>query len=165
MAAIDKLYTKYYSDARNLVAWLSNKRPSMLEDLYSWTFNEKEFNSIKEDRYNESLDNNTEACQRLELDKGRKHAINKMMEYYKSFDDFDITRVHPYEEVDYLREQKERLKDKDLYISDVELPIARFTLKQDMWLKWHCPLEFVRQYLKDNCGMKEHWYYRLFFKY
>ena len=165
MAAIDKLYTKYYSDARNLVAWLSNERPSMLEDLYDWTFNESEFNSLKEEIYNESLDRNTEACQRWELDKGRENAINKMMEYYKSFDDFDINRVHPDEEVDYLRKQKERLRDKDLYISEVELPIARFTLRQDTWLKWHCPLGFIRRYLKDNCGMKEHWYYKLFFKY
>jgi hypothetical protein len=165
MAAIDKLYTKYYSDARNLVAWLSNKRPSMLEDLYSWTFNEKEFNSIKDERYNESLYNNTEACKCWELDKGRKHDINKTMEYYKSFDDFDISRVHQDEEVDYLRKQKERLKDKDLYISEVELPIARFTLKQDTWLKWYCPLGFIRDYLKGQCGVKEHWYYKLFFKY
>ena len=51
MAAIDKLYTKYYSDARNLVVWLSIKRPSMLENLYDWTFSEQEFNSIKEERY------------------------------------------------------------------------------------------------------------------
>ena len=165
MAAIDKLYTKYYSDARNLVAWLSNKRPSMLEDLYDWTFNEQEFNSIKEDRYNSSLEINAKAYERWELDKGREHAISKMMDYYKSFDDFYITRVHPDEEVDYLYKQKKELSNKNFYILDIGLPIARFTLKQDTWLKWHCPLEFVRQYLKDNCGMKEHWYYKLFFKY
>ena len=165
MAAIDKLYTKYYSDARNLVAWLSNKRPSMLEDLYDWDFSEKEFNSIKEERYYDSLSRNTKACERWELNKGREHAINKMMEHYKSFDDFDVSRVHPDEEVDYLYKQKNELKYRDFYIGDIELPIARFTLKQDTWLKWHCPLGFIRRYLKDNCGMKEHWYYKLFFKY
>lgn len=165
MAAIDKLYTKYYSDARNLVAWLSNKRPSMFENLYDWAFTEKEFNSVKEGRYNTSLDINSKGYKCWELDKGREHAINKLIDYYKSWGDFDASSIHSDEEIDEIYEQHEKLSDKELYISDIELPIACFTSKQDTWLKWHCPIEFVRQYLKANCGMKEHWYYKLFFKY
>ena len=165
MAAIDKLYTKYYSDARNLVAWLSNKRPSMLENLYDWIFSEKDFCYIKEERYNNSLELNKRDYEYWELDKGREYAVKKLLDYYKSLDYFDINAVHPEDEIDYLYEQHDKLSNKNYYISDLDILTACFTSKQDTWLKWHCPLEFVRQYLKDNCGMKEHWYYKLFFKY
>lgn len=165
MAAIDKLYAKYYSDARNLVAWVLNNRPSMLDNIYYISFDEEQFNEHKNDIYIYDLAYNRINYERWELDKGREHAINKLLDYYKSWNDFDASSVHPDEKIDEIYEQHEKLSDKELYISDIELPIACFTLEQDTWLKWHCPLEFVRQYLKDNCGIKEHWYYKLFFKY
>ena len=78
------LFRSYYSDARNLVAWLSNKRPSMLENLYDWIFSEKDFCDRKEERYNNSLELNKRDYEYWELDKGREHAIKKLLDYYKS---------------------------------------------------------------------------------
>ena len=166
MAAIDRLYTKYYSDARNLVIWLSNKRPSMLENLYDVSFSKDDFNERKEEKYESSLKYNKRDYERWELDKGKKHALKKMIDFHKSFGNLNIKIIHDLnEEIDDIYAMKKALNDKNLFVCDINIPIACFKFSQDRWLKWHCPLSFIRQYLKDNCGMKEHWYYKLFFKY
>lgn len=43
-------------------------------------------------------------------------------------------------------------------------PISNFTFKQDRYLYWHCPLDFVRKYLREQCGYKDNWFVRLFWK-
>lgn len=49
---------------------------------------------------------------------------------------------------------------------DMELPIANFRFKQDKYLYWHCPLDFVREYLETQCGYKKaNWFVKLFWKY
>ena len=165
MAAIDRLNTKYFREVKILLAWCSNKRPSLLENITDFAFYEKEFRDYKEESYKSSLSYNERDYTRWELGKGKEHAIQKMIDHYKSFGYFDISMVHPEEEVDGIYATREALSNKDWFIGDVEVPIACFRPSQDRWLKWHCPLDFVRQYLKDNCGMKERWYYKLFFKY
>lgn len=50
--------------------------------------------------------------------------------------------------------------------NDIELPIANFSFKQDKYLYWHCPLDFVREYLEIQCGYKKaNWFVKLFWKY
>lgn len=44
------------------------------------------------------------------------------------------------------------------------LPIANFSLKQDRYLYWHCPLDFVREYLHEQCGYKDNWFVKLFWR-
>lgn len=44
------------------------------------------------------------------------------------------------------------------------LPIASFSHKQDRYLYWRCPFDFVREYLRDNCGYKDNWFVKLFWK-
>lgn len=44
------------------------------------------------------------------------------------------------------------------------LPIASFSYKQDRYLYWHCPLYFVREYLHEQCGCKDNWFVKLFWK-
>jgi hypothetical protein len=68
------------------------------------------------------------------------------------------------EVLDALR-QNEVLKDKKQFIEDASLAIAKFSCKEDKYLLWHCPIEEVREYLIKQCGYKERWYYKLFFKY
>lgn len=63
---------------------------------------------------------------------------------------------------------------KDIFFNPLNLPwtkpdevrlIADFSYKQDRWLYWHCPLDFVRVYLRIQCGYeKENWFVRLFWK-
>lgn len=43
-------------------------------------------------------------------------------------------------------------------------PIANFTTKQDRYLYWHCPLDFVREYLSEQCGYKDNWFVKLFWR-
>ena len=38
MAAIDRLNTKYFREVKILLAWCSNKRPSLLEDITDFAF-------------------------------------------------------------------------------------------------------------------------------
>lgn len=51
-------------------------------------------------------------------------------------------------------------------IDNIKLPIASFNTKEDRYLYWHCPLEFVREYLETQCGYKKaNWFVKLFWKY
>ena len=47
-----------------------------------------------------------------------------------------------------------------------KIMVADFTTSQDRWLYWHCPLDFVREYLETQCGYKKaNWFVKLFWKY
>ena len=43
-------------------------------------------------------------------------------------------------------------------------PIANFNLKQDRYLYWHCPLDFVREYLNKQCEYRDNWFVKLFWR-
>ena len=43
-------------------------------------------------------------------------------------------------------------------------PIANFSRKQDRYLYWHCPYDFVREYLSEQCGYKDNWFVKLFWR-
>lgn len=46
-----------------------------------------------------------------------------------------------------------------------KVAIAGFLEKEDHYLYWHCPWDFVRKYLEDNCGYKKaNWFVKLFWK-
>lgn len=45
-----------------------------------------------------------------------------------------------------------------------EQPIANFSLKQDRYLYWHCPYDFVREYLREQCGYRDNWFVKLFWR-
>ena len=62
-------------------------------------------------------------------------------------------------------EEAKKLKDKIEYICNVKIPIACFTIKQDQYLFWHCPLPFIRKYLIEQCGYEEKWYHKILFKF
>lgn len=60
--------------------------------------------------------------------------------------------------------QKECSTNTD-YGDDRNLPIANFTSKQDKYLYWNCPIDFVREYLENKCGYnKANWFVKLFWK-
>jgi hypothetical protein len=46
-----------------------------------------------------------------------------------------------------------------------EIIVADFTTSQDRWLYWHCPLDFIREYLETQCGYKKaNWFVELFWR-
>ena len=49
-------------------------------------------------------------------------------------------------------------------ISLEKAPLANFNRKQDRYLYWHCPLDFVREYLREQCGYKDNWFVKLFWR-
>ena len=44
-------------------------------------------------------------------------------------------------------------------------PVASFNKSQDRYLYWVCPLYFIRAYLREQCGYKDNWFVRLFWKF
>jgi hypothetical protein len=63
------------------------------------------------------------------------------------------------------KKQWEHFKDAPFYF-ETELAVASFFSDTDNYLYWHCPLEFVREYLETQCGFKKaNWFVKLFWKY
>lgn len=55
--------------------------------------------------------------------------------------------------------------NKDIEVEKMSLVIANFTRKQDKYLYWHCPLNFIRGYLEKQCGFKKaNWFVKLFWR-
>jgi hypothetical protein len=66
----------------------------------------------------------------------------------------NIRNKHPFAEEDGL-----------VYYDD-RLVIALFLSNEDKYLYWHCPLDFVREYLETQCGYKKaNWFVKLFWRY
>jgi hypothetical protein len=60
--------------------------------------------------------------------------------------------------------QKRHCKNGDWW-GQTELIIACFFSHEDRYLYWHCPLEFVREYLETQCGFKKaNWFVKLFWR-
>jgi hypothetical protein len=56
------------------------------------------------------------------------------------------------------------LDNKSQWIRDCQIKIAEFSRKDVKYLKWHCPLDFIRKFLKDNKILKYQGFYKIFFK-
>lgn len=57
------------------------------------------------------------------------------------------------------------LNEDEMYLlKSMPYPIGMFPVYVDKILKWFCPLDCVREYLKERCGVKKPyaWYYKLF---
>ena len=64
----------------------------------------------------------------------------------------------------WVKMQATKSKNTD-YGDDTKLVIAHFTYKQDKYLYWHCPLDFIREYLEVQCGYKKaNWFIKLFWR-
>jgi hypothetical protein len=70
-----------------------------------------------------------------------------------------------YGEWDKLQTQYQKIGNKDGVINR-QMIIAHFSFNDDKYLYWHCPLEFIREYLETQCGFnKPNWFIKLFWKY
>lgn len=59
----------------------------------------------------------------------------------------------------------ENHKDTPSYF-ETKLIIASFLSNIDRYLYWHCPLDFIREYLEKQCGYKKaNWFIKLFWRY
>lgn len=65
-----------------------------------------------------------------------------------------------------LRNKYSHAEDDGIKYYDERLIIAHFLSNTDKYLYWHCPLDFVREYLETQCGFKKaNWFVKLFWKY
>lgn len=163
MAAIDKLYLKNYYSFDKFRLWCLIHKPSLLNSFYHWNLSEKEWNDWKEYCYNErrsllkEIYHKYKNAQTLEADYKRMYELNG-----KKFPGIPIEQLE--EEVKAFKEDWEALQNKKQWIESYSLPITNFSCKEDEYLLWHCPFSEIREYLIKQCGYKEKWYYKLFFK-
>jgi sulfur relay (sulfurtransferase) DsrC/TusE family protein len=127
-----------------------------LKYFYHWNITYKEWEQWKEEIYNSN-----KATYNIELK--RASTVEMLRARYKKFG-YDPPIEQLKEEVANILTQVEKLKDKQTYIENMTLPITNFSCKEDKYLLWHCPIAEVREYLTKQCGYKERWYYKLFFK-
>ena len=157
MAAIDKMYLKDYYVFDEFRLWCLIHNPKLLKHFYHWNTTQQEWDKWKEGLYQsrkEMYDREFERASTVELlrENYKKIGYNPPIEQLE-------------EEVASVLAQVEKLKDKAAYIENTTLAITNFSCKEDRYLLWHCPIEEVREYLTKQCGYKERWYYKLFFKY
>lgn len=157
MAAIDKMYLKDYCVFDEFRLWCLIHKPKLLCSFYHWNSTYKEWEQWKESVYNRHKEMN---------DNHMSYAstIESLQDYYKK-SCYVISYEEIVDEVAEAFEQHEALKNKQTYLENITLPVTNFSCKEDIYLLWHCPIEEVREYLTKQCGYKEKWYYKLFFKY
>ena len=157
MAAIDKMYLKDYYVFDEFRLWCLIHNPKLLRHFYRWNITHKEWRGWKENYYNTSKKINDERMQYAST-------IESLQDYYNK-SDYIASHDQVFNEVAETLKQHIALKDRKQFIEDAILAIANFSCKEDRYLLWHCPIEEVREYLTKQCGYKERWYYKLFFKY
>ena len=157
MAAIDKMYLKDYYVFDEFRLWCLIHNPKLLNHFYHWNMIYKEWEQWKEDVYHSHKETYNRELKRAST-------IELLREHYKKFG-YEPPIEQLEEEVAHVLTQVEKLKNKTTYIENITLPITNFSCKEDIYLLWHCPIEEVREYLTKQCGYKEKWYYKLFFKY
>lgn len=156
MAAIDKMYLKDYYVFDEFRLWCLIYNPKLLRHFCYWNLTAQAWEKWKEDIYQS----------RKEMyDRELKFAatVDLLREHYQTYG-YNPPLEQLEEEVASVLEQVEKLKNKTAYIENITLPITNFSCKEDKYLLWHCPIEEVREYLTKQCGYKERWYYKLFFK-
>ena len=156
MAAIDKMYLKDYYVFNEFRLWCLVHNPRLFKSFYYWNLTQQEWDKWKENIYQsrkEMYDREFKRASTVELlrENYNKIGYNPPLEQLE-------------EEVASVLAQVEKLKDKATYIENITLPMTNFSCKEDRYLLWHCPIEEVREYLIEQCGYKERWYYKLFFK-
>lgn len=83
--------------------------------------------------------------------------LNNIYEPFEGYDAWELKKRKAYE----------KMGVKDENMTDLlTIPITNFRFKQDKYLYWHCPLDFVREYLETQCGYKKaNWFVKLFWRY
>lgn len=164
MAAIDKLRCKNYYEYQDFLTWCMVNYPKALRYFrcaslspMDWQNNVKEY--IKDFKTFAKRD-----YERLGNFNSRMEAIDNLREYYKKTADYDAPDSQLVEEVSDCMTNI-ALTNKQI-AEKYEYTIGTFPFKVDRYLKWRCPISFVREYLYNQCGVdkKKNWMYKIFFK-
>ena len=157
MAANDKMYLKEYYDLNDLRTWSLIYYPELIAYFYADTLqiSYKEFNEAKASTAHSMKEMFYKQWKNLSSD----GTVNCAIAYLKSkgLDEKEATERANDAYKNY-KKTEEDLK------REVNFPVMNTPIKVDKKLKWICPLPAVRSYLRHQCGVKEHWYYKLFWK-
>lgn len=159
MAAIDKLYIKNYYDLEDLRLWAMIYYPKLLLYFYSGalTIDASEFIDFKRKSAREAKKLHLKSWTNVSPDNTINGAIAFLMAEPNNFTEEEATDTAK-SLYAASRLSLEKLEE------SVSLPVMNTPFKVDKKLKWICPLPCVREYLQSNCGVREHWYYKLFWK-
>ena len=160
MAAIDKIYVKNYYQYDDLLRWSLIYYPKLLAYFYNIHMTYKDFEKAREDYVDIFKKNNKGLFERIGKTFKLQKAAKNLKKHYKE-SDYDASDEQCFNEA---KEIIKRLRLKKSQIEDsYELPITNTPLEIDRYLKWHCPLPFVREYLHNNCGVNPKWdkFYKL----
>ena len=158
MAAIDKLYLKNYYDLDDLRRWALIYYPKLFFYFYdsALTINYESFCKYKKKC--------AKAAKKAYLADWVRHSPDNTINGAIAFlmDKCNYSEKDAREEAQNIYNNS-RLSTEDLE-RDATLPVMNTPFKVDKKLKWICPLSCIREYLQKQCGVKEHWYYKLFWK-
>jgi hypothetical protein len=157
MAAIDKMYLKDYYVFDEFRLWCLIHNPKLLKHFYNWNMTQQEWSRYKENKYH----HDKKLCDRLHPYFSN---IESLQQYYLQFG-IKVSPGQLSHEVSEHLHWYEKLKSKEKCIEDCDVAVTCFSCKEDKYLLWYCPIQEVREYLIKQCGYKERWYYKLFFKY
>lgn len=177
MAAIDKLYLNDYYSFDELRRWVIIHKPSMLNNMINPFMSATEFYRRVECSFNDvqtrakeflnsvgyhDKDDFVNVLKQMTEEKVKKYTgKNGKLRFYNSVDDIkDDCFAELHSNIHYMEMSQTTYAEKYY-----QMPVALFTLAQDRFLKWHCGLDFVRDYLHEQCAVKESHdkFYSLFF--
>lgn len=158
MAAIDKLYLKDYYDLYDLRLWATLYYPRLLIDFYPTAYdaNAESFEKMRKKQAKTLKTWAVSYWKSISSDGSINAAIAWLMENKQMTE--DEAREHATEIKQYVMASLESL------IEDTKIPVTNTSFRVDRKLKWICPLHCIREYLQNQCGVKEHWYYKIFWK-
>ena len=158
MAAIDKLYLKNYYDLDDLRRWALVYYPKLFFYFYDLALT-IDYESFC--RYKRKC---AKAAKKAYLADWIRHSPDNTINGAIAFlmDKCNYSEKDAREEAQNIYNNS-RLSTEDLE-HDASLPVMNTPFKVDKKLKWICPLSCIREYLQKQCGVKEHWYYKLFWK-
>lgn len=157
MAAIDKLYVNSYNDLHIFRVWVLTNYPHLLNNMYNDVFMSSEDFYNKRNEYIDDYIKEAKASWKSLTEKGTlKEAIYNIRLQFQTSEKDAIRYAK------YCKKQSQISREE--VMDNFRYPIANFTHKQNLLLKWRCPIPFVREYLKNNCSIETKWYHKIFFK-
>lgn len=154
MAAIDKLWIKNFHDLDELRRWALIYYPK----LFIWLNTDITRASAEEYKVKTATD-----CKAIFERQWRRAStdgtVNSAIAYFKSlgYSDEDAT----WNATEIYKDFKKPMSQ--LY-EEASFSVMNTPFRIDRKLKWICPVQCVREYLQKQCGVKEHWYYKLFWR-
>ena len=162
MAAIDKMYVHSYYDFNMFRKWALVYYPEIIFYMYDFDLTYEEFRKNKAQWLSNTKAIIKRDYARLGKFEHPEDAVINLIEYYKKTADYDCPKEQATEEVEYCLEQYNKMINGTLE-DDYSFPVMNTPFDVDKYLKWHCPVPCVREYLHNQCGVnpKWEWFYKL----